>query len=112
MLLEVLEHLPNPEQLLKQIRKKGRKSIFFSFPNTGYFSYRLRLLFGSFPIQWRVHPGEHLRFWTYRDLKWWLNEMGFHGKYEITIYEGIPLLNKIMGSLFGMGFIIEIKNCE
>jgi len=109
MILEVLEHMPNPEKFLNMIMPKAKKAVFFSFPNSGYISFRLRLLFGSFPMQWTIHPGEHLRFWTYRDLKWWLKELGFYEKSEIYIYEGIPILNKLWKGLFGAGFIVEIK---
>jgi len=109
MILEVLEHIPNPEKFLNMIMKKTKKSLFFSFPNSGYISYRLRLLFGAFPMQWRIHPGEHLRFWTYRDLKWWLKELKFDKKSEIHVYEGIPILNKLWKSLFGAAFIVKLE---
>ena len=109
ILFEVLEHVPNPETFLKQIERKARKSIFFSFPNTGYFPYRVRMLLGSFVMQWRLYPGEHLRFWTYSDLKWWLNELGYENRSSIHVYEGIPLLNRVWGSLFGMAFVGEIR---
>jgi len=109
MILEVLEHMPNPEKFLNMISKKAKKAVFFSFPNSGYISFRLRLLFGAFPMQWTIHPGEHLRFWTYRDLKWWLKELGIRDKSEIYIYEGIPVLNKLWKGLFGAGFVIEVK---
>ena len=109
MILEVLEHMPNPEKFLNMISKKAKKAIYFSFPNSGYISYRLRLLFGAFPMQWSLHPGEHLRFWTYRDLKWWLKELNLLINSEIHIYEGIPILNKIWKGLFGAGFIVEVK---
>lgn len=109
MVLEVLEHMPNPEKFLNMIMKKAKKAVFFSFPNSGYISYRLRLLFGAFPMQWTIHPGEHLRFWTYRDLKWWLQELGFKNKSTIFVYKGVSFLNKIWKGLFGAGFIVEIK---
>jgi len=108
-LLEVLEHLPDPETLLAQLEKKASKSIFFSFPNTGYFAYRLRLLFGRFPVQWRLQPGEHLRFWTYRDLKWWLDQLGYAQRATIYTYEGLPFLNRLCPSWFAMGFVVELK---
>lgn len=108
ILFEVLEHIPNPEQVLKRVERKAAKSIFFSFPNTGYLPYRIRMLFGSFVVQWRLHPGEHLRFWTYRDLKGWLRELGYEGRSSMHIYEGIPLLNRVWGGLFGMAFVGEI----
>lgn len=109
MILEVLEHMPNSEKFLNMIMPKAKKALFFSFPNSGYISYRLRLLFGAFPMQWRIHPAEHLRFWTYRDLKWWLKELKLDKKNEIYIYEGMPFLNKLWKGLFGAGFIVRIK---
>ena len=60
-------------------------------------------------MQWALHPGEHLRFWTYRDLKWWLKELGFDKQSEVYVYEGIPVLNKLWKGLFGAGFMIKIK---
>jgi methionine biosynthesis protein MetW len=109
MMLEVLEHMPNPEKFLNIISKKAKKAVYFSFPNSGYVSYRLRLLFGAFPMQWTLHPGEHLRFWTYRDLKWWLEELNLLNKSEIHIYKGVPILNKMWKGLFGAGFVVEVK---
>lgn len=109
MILEVLEHMPNPEKFLNMILPKARKAVFFSFPNSGYISYRLRLLFGAFPMQWTLHPGEHLRFWTYRDLKWWLKELKLDKQSHIHIYEGLPILNKLWKGLFGAGFIVEVR---
>ena len=109
LLFEILEHLQNPETLLRAAVSKARQSVFFSIPNTGYFPYRLRMLFGFFPVQWRVHPGEHVRFWTLDDMRWWINELGFSERCEITAYRGIPVLNKLFPNLFGMGIIGEIK---
>ncbi len=109
ILSEILEHLPNPEETLQTLIQKSNKAVFFSFPNTGYYAERLRLLFGKFPVQWRIHPGEHLRFWTHSDLKTWLNCLDFAQKAEIQIYEGLPFLNKLAPALFGKAFIVKIS---
>lgn len=109
ILFEVLEHTRSPERLLKVLENKAKISIFFSFPNTGYFPYRIRMVLGRFVMQWRLHPGEHVRFWTYKDLRWWLKELGYENRTETAIYEGVPLLNRLWGSLFGMAFVGEIK---
>lgn len=108
-LFEVLEHIPNPEHALKVLSKKAKKGICFSFPNTGYIAHRLRLLFGKFPLQWNVHPGEHVRFWTYGDVKWWLTALGY-SKYRIHVYEGVPILRTIFPGLFGMGIFVYIES--
>lgn len=107
--LEIIEHLPNTEEFINKIKNKAKKALIFSFPNTGYYSHRLRLLFGRFPLQWIIYPGEHLRFWTVKDVKWWIKFMGFSLD-KIIVYEGLPILNKIFPNLFGQGIIIKIKN--
>ena len=108
LMLEVLEHLPNPETILLSCLKKS-DFVFISVPNTGYFIHRLRLLFGRFPIQWKVHPGEHLRFWTIRDMVFWLERLDVE-VVESLFYEGIPFLNKIFPKIFSMGQIYKLKN--
>ncbi len=105
--LEILEHMPNPEEFIMAVRKKVRKGMIFSFPNTGYYAHRLRLLFGSFPLQWILHPSEHLRYWTVRDVRFWVTSLGFRMD-KIVLYQGVPMLNKIIPSLFGKGIIIKI----
>lgn len=110
ILFEIIEHLQNPEKLIQSLESKVRKSFFISIPNSGYFVYRLRLLFGRVPMQWVIHPGEHVRFWTYTDIKWWLKELGYYKKSTIKLYQGVPILNKLWGSLWAKGIVIEIKN--
>jgi methionine biosynthesis protein MetW len=66
---EVLEHIAEPEEVLKRLRPSVGRAMIVTLPNTGYIEHRLRLLFGRFPVQWMFHPGEHLRFWTLADFK-------------------------------------------
>lgn len=107
LLLEVLEHISRPERVLLDCIEHADKGVVFSIPNTGHISHRLRLLFGRFPLQWRVHPGEHLRYWTLSDLNWWLNSMNIHHKTKVTTYQG--LLNSLRPSLFGRGIICYVE---
>lgn len=109
--LEILEHMSEPEVLIMNFKSKAAKGMIFSFPNSGYYFHRLRLLCGSFPLQWILHPGEHLRFWTVRDSKWWVSSMGFVLE-KIVVYEGLPILNRMMPNLFGQGIIIKIHQNE
>lgn len=95
LLLETLEHIPEAEKVLTAAAQKARKGVFISFPNTGFFTYRLRLLFGKVPAQWIRMPNEHIRFWTLADLKWWLQALGF-SDFKITPYQGIPVLKNIL----------------
>lgn len=109
IILEVLEHLPNSEEVLLELLKTTKNTLFFSVPNTGYIGHRFRLLFGSFPFQWKTTPSEHLRFWTYRDMKWWLIQLGLEQKSKIVCYEGLSIFNKILPGLFSQGFVVIIK---
>jgi 2-polyprenyl-3-methyl-5-hydroxy-6-metoxy-1,4-benzoquinol methylase len=108
LMFEILEHVAGPEELLQEAYNKSAKGVLFSFPNTGFFIHRFRLFFfGRFPLQWSKHPGEHLRFWTLRDLKWWLKALGY-SNYKIYYYMGLPLLKNIWPSMFAAGFFVEI----
>jgi methionine biosynthesis protein MetW len=109
LFLEVLEHMPNSEEYLLNALSKAKKSVFFSFPNTGYISFRLRLLFGKFPLQWITHPGEHLRYWTWTDLKWWLKSLKLIEKSKVFGYGGVPVLNRLWPSLFSRAIIVQVK---
>jgi 2-polyprenyl-3-methyl-5-hydroxy-6-metoxy-1,4-benzoquinol methylase len=105
--LEILEHIPDSEKMLKDLFTHSREGVFFSFPNTGFIAHRLRLLFGKFPLQWRLSPGEHVRFWTYADLSWWLKSLGYRNA-RINTYKGVPLLKYVWPSLFAAAFIVFI----
>lgn len=105
LILEVLEHVPNSEEVLATLYAKASAGVFFSVPNTGFFTYRLRLLFGKVPAQWIHMPNEHLRFWTIADMRWWLNAQGY-SKYTIVPYRGIPILNRLMPNLFAEGILV------
>lgn len=107
LMFEILEHVANSEEVLDRALNVAKKGVFFSVPNTGFIFHRLRLLFGRFPLQWRLRPSEHVRFWTVRDMRWWLGEQGINN-YKLHLYEGIGLLNLIWPSLFGQGIFIYI----
>jgi len=108
MALEVLEHLPNPESLLRALASKCRKAFVISVPNSGYWLHRMRFFFGRTPAQWRRHPGEHLRFWTQNDVHWWVKAIGWELE-ELRSYEGLAGLNRIFPSWCAMGMIIKVK---
>lgn len=109
LMFEILEHIPESEELLKEAFNKSRRGVMFSFPNTGFFIHRCRLFFfGKFPLQWTKHPGEHLRFWTKKDLVWWLEAQGYRN-YKIYHYAGTPLLKSVWPNMFAAGMFVYIK---
>jgi methionine biosynthesis protein MetW len=109
MMSEIVEHLPEPEILLDSLRPYARKGLIVSIPNTGYYQHRLRLLFGKFPLQWVVTPGEHLRFWTRVDFHWWARQMRFEIVREIP-YEGFPGLRRALPGLCAAAFVYLLRD--
>lgn len=109
VLSEIIEHLPDPEKLLNEVRPFARKAIIVSIPNTGYHQHRLRLLLGKFPLQWVVTPGEHLRFWTRADFRWWVRQIGFDILKEIP-YEGTRTLKEVWPGLFAAAFVYVLRS--
>ena len=108
LLLEVLEHLHDPEGVLKVAYDQSERGVFFSIPNTGFLTHRFRLLLGKVPLQWKRNPSEHVRFWTIVDVRWWLRTLGY-GRYSIHPYKGVPLLNKLWPNLFAEGVVVYIS---
>ena len=108
ILFEFLEHFSNSEEFLEWALRHSQKGVVFSVPNTGYIVHRLRLLLGRFPLQWKTTPSEHVRFWTVKDVRWWLKQLNIKN-YNLHLYEGFPLLNKIWPGLFGQGILVFIE---
>ncbi len=107
LLLETLEHIPESDKVLMAALQKSKKGVFISFPNSGFFTYRLRLLFGKFPAQWIRMPNEHIRFWTLGDLNWWLTALGCTD-FRISPYQGVPMLKHILPGSFAGGLFAFI----
>ena len=108
ILSEIIEHLPDPERLLRELRPFVKKGFLVSIPNTGYHQHRLRLLLGRFPLQWLVTPGEHLRFWTRADFHWWVRQLGLEIGREVA-YEGTPGLRGLWPGLFAAAFVFVLR---
>ncbi|MCA9903054.1 MAG: methyltransferase domain-containing protein [Anaerolineae bacterium] len=104
---EIIEHIPDPEKLLLDLRPFARKGLIVSVPNTGFHQHRLRLLLGRFPLQWVVTPGEHLRYWTRADFHWWAKQLGFSIVREVP-YEGTSMFKDIMPGLFAAAFVFVL----
>ena len=109
VLSEIIEHLPDPESLLNNLRPYARKAILVSIPNTGFHQHRLRLLLGKFPLQWVVTPGEHLRFWTRADFHWWARQMNFEIAGEFP-YQGTRWLKALWPGLFAAAFVYVLRD--
>jgi methionine biosynthesis protein MetW len=75
-LLEVIEHVPDAEAVVRKAAAAARKYLIVSVPNLGFVESRLRLLAGRGPITNVVHHvREHLRQWTVRDFREWADHL-------------------------------------
>jgi len=86
---EVLEHLPNPEDVMRCLGDHARRAIIISVPNAGHWRERLRLLLGRAPLTCVVrNAGEHLRLWTLRDFREWADWLGFECRKVVGLTPG------------------------
>ena len=73
---EVLEHVRNPEQIVKAIAPHTEHFL-ITVPNSAAYQFRYGLMFrGRFFTQWAYHPSEHLRYWSHIDFLDWLDAQG------------------------------------
>jgi glycosyltransferase involved in cell wall biosynthesis len=90
LLLDVLEHLENPEEFVYNIRKLSRgklPKIIVSVPNIGWFTMRLQLLLGGFNYGARgILDLGHRRLFTFSTIKAIFEQAGF----KITKTFGVP----------------------
>jgi 2-polyprenyl-3-methyl-5-hydroxy-6-metoxy-1,4-benzoquinol methylase len=80
LLLDVLEHLVNPENLLFAAKAalNANGCLVVSLPNVAHFTVRLALLFGRFHYAERgIMDRTHLRFYTRRTARRLLEEAGY-----------------------------------
>ena len=106
---EFLEHISNPENLIKKFRSRCNKALLISVPNIGFYQHRLRLLFGRFPIQWVLHPAEHLRFWTVIDFRDWTRQLGLE-VIKVQSSNGVPFLHRYWPNLFGNQIVYLVRS--
>lgn len=105
LISEVLEHIAEPERVVTRVRDHVGKRLILTFPNIAYLPHRLRLMFGSFPVQWGWHPGEHLRFWSLSDFTWWLDQLGYE-VVSVRASNGIRGASTISPGLFGNQIVV------
>ena len=108
ILCEVIEHLRDPEVVLRELSRFTR-NIVFSVPNTGLLPLRLAMLNGHMFAQ----CSDHIRFWTYKDMPIWLEKHGFTDNI-VSIKVGDNdrrwrLLTKLFPNLFGVRIVCKLE---
>lgn len=110
VIMELIEHMVDPESLMREIKNSSKASIYITIPNMGFIINRLRLfLGGKMPITVIIfHMREHVRFWTYSDFKYWANSLGFK---VVKHYgqNGVPFVWRLWPSLFARQLIFRLE---
>lgn len=110
VLSEVIEHVADAEALLADAWAITARSLWITFPNIAYLPHRLRLLAGRFPVQWVVHPGEHVRFWSLPDFRDWLAAQGLRAA-DYRASSGITVLglSRLWPNLLANQIVVRIN---
>ena len=90
ILTEVLEHLQNPRQALKKIRKLSNKYILLTVPNEPFF--RLGNLFALKYVKDLGNSPGHLHNWTKNQLSKFPRELGLNFKIKTSSFWNILLI--------------------
>jgi len=90
MMLDVIEHLADPEDFLDRLRGQfdhEPKTLIVSTPNIAFGVQRLSLLFGQFNYgRTGILDRTHTRLFTFRTLRHLLRDAGF----KIRVMRGVP----------------------
>ena len=111
LLLDVIEHLDNPENFIIKLKDKIDKNenikLIVSTPNIAFFITRLMLLFGNFNYGTReILDRTHKRLFTFNSLKNLLSQGGFRIKYITGIPAPYPLA---VGQNFLSNLLLKIN---
>tara|TARA_Y100000816_G_C26097038_1_gene580756 strand:+ start:495 stop:1097 length:603 start_codon:yes stop_codon:yes gene_type:complete len=124
--LDVLEHLDNPHQALKELIRVAKFSVFISLPNMYHHSFRRRFLLGGgisgkykFPInpiidrhRWIMSYSEAVDFIKANNPSSkveYENLLTINGRFKNTIGRVENIFAKMFPNLFVYGVLFEIK---
>jgi len=90
LLLDIIEHLSDPEQFVDELRARfdyDPKTLILTTPNIAFFVQRLMLLFGQFNYgRAGILDRTHTRLFTFRAIEHLLRDAGF----KIKTVKGVP----------------------
>jgi 2-polyprenyl-3-methyl-5-hydroxy-6-metoxy-1,4-benzoquinol methylase len=106
LLLDVIEHLADPEDFLARLRTQFDHRpirLVLSTPNVAFIAQRLSLLFGQFNYgQSGILDRTHTRLFTFRSIKQLLRDAGF----RIRVIRGVPApVPLVVGGGLGRGLL-------
>lgn len=117
IMLDVLEHLYQPDVLLKEVHRVAKSGIVLSVPNFVSLKSRIQVLRGGTPENNQSKKG-HIYWFTYKILKKLLKQNGFeivsfrvNTFWENSFLIGIltKLLTRIRPQIFALSFVLSAK---
>ena len=117
ILIDVLEHLFQPHEILIEAHRVCRKNLYISVPNFVSFPARVQVFLGKTPENNTPRDG-HVYWMTYKEITKLLVNTGFVVDKIVvnTFWENILIikyimrvLKKINPSLFGLCFVIKAR---
>lgn len=117
LLIDVLEHLFQPQEVLKEAHRVCKEYVFISVPNFVSLPARLQVMAGDVPENNTSRDG-HAYWMTLSVARSLLEQAGFRIEELITntFWETIPVagfvtdaLKKVWPSLFALSFVIKAK---
>jgi methionine biosynthesis protein MetW len=112
LLLDILEHLFEPEEVLKEACRVTRKHIYISVPNFISLPARLQMLFGHVPENNSPRKG-HVYWMTYGVLKQLINRADLKiEKIKMNTFWTNPLFNllvRIFPNWLALSFVTKVK---
>jgi methionine biosynthesis protein MetW len=119
VMLDVLEHLYQPERILKEAHRVAKRNLVISVPNFNSFPARIQMVLGKTPENNKPRQG-HIYWMSYKIIKKLLKDAGF----EIQEIKVNSFFSKFFGlrnitqslanflpSIFALSFVIKAKKC-
>lgn len=113
-MLDVLEHLLNPNNLLKEVFRVTSKYVIISVPNFNSLPSRIQVLLGKIPENNRHHQG-HIYWFNYYVLRDLLDKSNIKINMIVinSLWEDKPVVGFIfkylankLPNIFGLSFIV------
>lgn len=117
LLIDVLEHLFQPKEVLREAHRITSSSVFISVPNFGALPARLQMLFGRVPENNTPRDG-HVYWMTWDVIQGLLADTGFEivATAPNSFWEDKPVIKHVTGwlkkvwpSVFALSFIIKAR---